>query len=480
MEFTHTTTDEKHLPLTPIIHPWIREVVSNQSLLEEAVSEFQSPLNIQSLVPFEENVNAFKSVFDKYELQHRIYFARKANKCISYTTHAAELGEGVDTASFEELAQCLEAGINPAQLISTAAVKTQRLMELAVDNGVTIIIDNLDELDLLEKVTERSGKQAHISLRVGGFDMNGATLHSRFGFSIAAAQQLVLEKLIKHPTLLYTGLHFHLNGYSIPERAVAIGQCIALVDALKAHQIDTLHLDIGGGYLVNYLSDKAEWNTFQSELKRAVLRKRPELTYRNDPLGIVKIENTLYGEAKVYPYYSEVHKAGFLENILTSAVSGYDAPIHQLLRDRRIEIRIEPGRSLLDQAGITVARVAFRKHDSAGNLLVGLEMNRTQMKSSSADFLLDPIHLSTAPSSESDLLEESKPVFGYLVGAYCLEQEFILLRKIKFHHLPSVGDLIVFVNTAGYMMHFFESQAHQFALAENVFYNKDKSLRVDK
>lgn len=450
--------------------------MANASLLHDAVAKFSSPLNVQSLVPFEENIRAFKSIFDKYQLKHRVYFARKANKCVTYTKQAAKLGEGVDTASFEELAQCLEAGINPAQLISTAAVKTQRLMELAVDNHVTIIIDNLDELALLEKVTESTGKQANISLRVGGFTMDDRTLHTRFGFSISHAQKLILENLAHHPMLNYVGLHFHLNGYSIPERAAAIGQCIQLIDLLAAQNVKTFHLDIGGGYLVNYLSDRSEWENFHSELKRALLNKRSELTYRNDPLGIVKIEDTLHGEAKVYPYYNEVHKEGFLESVLASNVQGYDQPIHQLLRDREIEMRIEPGRSLLDQTGITVARVAFRKHDSDGNLVIGLEMNRTQMKSSSADFLLDPIHL---PQNSIDSYDGEQETFGYLVGAYCLEQEFILLRKIKFQAMPVVGDLLVFVNTAGYMMHFFESQAHQFALAENVFYEENKRFSLD-
>ncbi len=479
MTFSHTTNKEKHVPLTPIIHDWMRQLIDVPLQLQDAVAQYRSPLNVQSLVPFAENVGAFKSVFEKYELQHRIYFARKANKCISYATHAAELGEGVDTASFEELAQCLEAGIDPAQLISTAAVKSSRLLELAVEHHVTIIIDNLDELDLLEKVVQRTGKNANISLRVGGFEVNGTTLHTRFGFSLTEAQKLILDHIAHHPMLSYVGLHFHLNGYSIPERAAAIGQCIELLDALQEQNVQTLHLDIGGGYLVNYLNDQSEWEYFHSELKKAILEGRQELTYRNDPLGMVKIKNKLYGEPKVYPYYNEVNKDGFLEKILISHVDEYDAPIYQLLRDRKIEVRIEPGRSLLDQTGMTVARVAFRKHDAAGNLLVGLEMNRTQMKSSSSDFLLDPIHLPQQIEEAADLSSEEQSVLGYLVGAYCLEQEFILLRKIKFHGVPTVGDLMVFVNTAGYMMHFFESQAHQFALAENVFYT-EKAFSIDR
>jgi len=39
-------------------------------------------------------------------------------------------------------------------------------------------------------------------------------------------------------------------------------------------------------------------------------------------------------------------------------------------------------------------------------------------------------------------------------------------------YLPQVGDLVIFVNTAGYMMHFFESSAHLFPLATNLIWNR--------
>src|SRR5690606_35246081 len=82
----------------------------------------------------------------------------------------------------------------------------------------------------------------------------------------------------------------------------------------------------------------------------------------------------------------------------------------------------------------------------------------------SADFLLDPIHLPINGRTNTD-----ERVFGYLVGSYCLEQELILKRKIQFNSYPEIGDLILFPNSAGYMMHFYESEAHLFELAKNIF-----------
>ena len=81
-------------------------------------------------------------------------------------------------------------------------------------------------------------------------------------------------------------------------------------------------------------------------------------------------------------------------------------------------------------------------------------MNSTQMQSSSADYLLDPFLIPREPSLSSN------SVSVYLTGAYCLESDLLLKRKVTFPHEPAVGDFIMFVNTAGYMMHFYESEAH--------------------
>lgn len=457
-----------HIPLTPIVHDWVENLLTQTENLQQAVEQFQSPLNVHCLTPFHENIDAYRKVLNKLNVKHKIFFARKANKCIAFPVAAAKVGQGADTASYRELKQCLDAGTHPDDLVLTGAVKNERLLRLAVENEVTIVLDNDDEWRLLKEIITQKQKKVNVNIRLGGFQFEGKTLPTRFGFTLDEAFEFI-QHLHKHENLVeFTGLHFHLNGYSVEQRVAAIEQSIQLVDRLKAEKINTHSLDIGGGILMNYLQDASEWENFNKELKRAVLGERSAITYQNDPLGIIKIEERLYAEPTVYPYYNELNKEQLLKKILTSISSIYQQPIYELLNKRNIELRMEPGRSLLDQCGVTVAKVAFRRKDTEGNLLIGLEMNRTQLRSSSADFLLDPIHL------PKNVKEESEKTYGYLVGAYCLEQEFILKRKIEFNQFPEVGDLIVIPNTAGYMMHFFESEAHMFELANNVIYENGK------
>lgn len=455
-------------PLTPIMHPWVTDITANPDLLQQTVAEYGSPVNIHSLKPFNENLAAFGTVFRENELDCRTYFARKANKCLSFAVQSHRLSQGIDTASYRELHQCLNAGIPAESLLCTAAVKTPELLELAIDHGVEVVIDNEDECQLMQQIATRLNRRVIVNLRVGGFTVEGQPLHTRFGWDVQEAAKFVTDSIgecKRFDQLHYKGLHFHLNGYSIGQRGEAILQCLELADRLLDAGFCTETLDIGGGILVNYLQSREEWYTFNRTLKDAVEGKTAPITYLNHPLGMTALDGKARSEPQVYPYYSPVYKEHFLRRILEYRGSS-GSTVAGEVKKRGIAMRMEPGRSALDQCGITVARVVFRKTDNRGNLLVGLEMNGTQLHSSSADFLLDPVHIPPSPIASASA---TPPVHGFLVGAYCLEQELILKRCIRFRTYPQVGDLMAFINTAGYMMHFYESEAHQFELAANVF-----------
>lgn len=473
-----TISPELHPRLTPIIDPWVQAVLTDKERLVEQFARYSSPLNIHALQPFAANYALYRQKLEQYRLRHLVLFARKANKCQAFVQEANRLGFGVDTASYRELNECLELGCRPDRLVLTGAIKDERLVRLAVQNNVLIILDNLDECRLVQQVAQLYRKPANVGVRIGGFTVEGQTLYSRFGFLPAEVVSLVSERFgsdNEFSWLQYRGLHFHLNGYSRRQRGAALLTTIECSDALSERGITTTFIDIGGGFLVQYLEDKQEWEHFFQELNRSVQGLREPITFENNGLGLTLIDGLVRGTPTVYPYYNETAKEKFLEEILLYE-DNRGQTTASLLRERNIELRLEPGRSLLDQAGVTIARVAFRKWDSRGDLLVGLEMNRTQLMSSSADFLLDPILVSNnrlssdQPADDRDEENpiQAQPVGAYLVGAYCLEQDIVLKRKMMLDRVPLVGDLVCFINTAGYMMHFFESEAHLFELATNL------------
>jgi diaminopimelate decarboxylase len=453
--------------LTPIVHPWIKDVTSNYTLLEKWMSKWGSPVNLLNLFAFEQNFQKFDRLLGRLGVKGKVYFARKANKCVCFVWGAKEFGFGVDTASLNEMKDCIQAGISPEMITVTAAVKNRSLLSYAVAHQIPVMLDNEDECELLHSILEKENKTLNVGFRVSGFEFGEKKLYSRFGFDMDGLVGFLTTNLLgrgKYSLFRYVGLHFHLNGYCIKQRAAALSQCIDVVDKLDNLGFSTSFIDIGGGILMNYLKYEEEWEGFLKSLKETLLMEKEEITFQKDTLGMVKVGERLVGEPKVYPYYNQLYQERFVEQILTTKKE--DKALHQHLSERNLELRLEPGRSLLDQAGITLAKVAFRKRDMEGRHLVGLEMNRTQMFSSSADFLLDPIFIPKTPKPVA-------PCEVYLVGAYCLEQELILKRKISLPQFPEVGDIICFVNTAGYMMHFYESQAHLFELAENLVVNKN-------
>ncbi|UII26239.1 alanine racemase [Fulvivirga maritima] len=411
-------------PLTPKMHTWMNDFISDPDRVKNVIKQFGSPVNLHSTTPFIENYESYKRILDKYELNHLICFARKANKSKTFVKAASDHGFGVDTASYRELVQCLEEGMDKDKLILTAAIKNKELLELAIQNQVLIVIDNLDELKLTKTLAEEMGVKAQIGLRVGGFHYNGRKLYTRFGVDIEEAKDFILDHIKSANEVHFRGFHFHLNGYSIDERAKAIAETISLVDEISKYEISTEFIDMGGGFLINYLEDQEEWNEFEEELKMAVQGVREPITFQNNGLGYSMNDGELTGKLATYPYYNEVHKEDFLEAVLTYPTG--KGEIATLIKDRNITLRMEPGRSLLDQSGMTLAEVVFRKYDSQGNLLIGLHMNKTQLFSSSADFLLDPVVLNYENHADDE------PTSGYFVGAYCLEQDVILKQKSTF------------------------------------------------
>ena len=87
----------------------------------------------------------------------------------------------------------------------------------------------------------------------------------------------------------------------------------------------------------------------------------------------------------------------------------------------------------------------------------------TALRSTSADVLLDP-RLVRDPDAETP-----RPVDdAFLVGAYCIEEELLLRRRLSFPQGVSRNDTVAFLNTGGYLMHILESASHQLPLAKNV------------
>ncbi|MDN8579994.1 hypothetical protein Q0O09_09055, partial [Corynebacterium bovis] len=309
------------------------------------------------------------------------------------------------------------------------------------------------------------------------------------------------------------GVHVHLHGYSASDRRVALGEALGVVDAARQAGHAPTFVDLGGGVPMSYVDDPAQWAAF--------LRAREAVSGAGvDGAGATHADaSDMTGERftwkddplrTIYPFHQSPTRGDWLRDLLTGPVEvrgvddgaadgdpadGTDTPAAAGTADttgadttgattdapadgeavsaadalvvRGLRLHLEPGRSVLDGAGLTLARVAFLKERSDGVPLVGLEMNRTQCRTTADDLLVDPV-LVPCVSAGTSAPDRGPGYEGFLVGAYCIEDEVIVRRRMRFPRGISVGDVIALPNTGGYFMHILESASHQIPLARNV------------
>ncbi|QDS99460.1 type III PLP-dependent enzyme domain-containing protein [Adhaeretor mobilis] len=455
------------VPLPGRLADWMPPLLCKERL-HQWVDHYGSPLNIVNPEPFLTHAAALSQVASERGLSFRPFFARKANKCLAFVDAAADARLGIDCASSQEIQQSLARGVSPDDIICTAAVKDANLLKLCIAAGVTIAIDNFQELTAVDSLLWEENASVELALRMSGFIHRGDKLHSRFGFDIDQFDEL-LSFLREHPSSWRSiaGLHFHLDGYCASQRVSAIQQLLPLVDVLRRAGESVSFLDIGGGLPVCYLANEADWVSFWLEHERALTGKRGEITFRNDPLGRFVHGEEVMGEPRVYPFYQQLTREDWFAAILDTEIDG--TCIARQVSSRGLKMQCQPGRSLLDDAGLTVARVEGVKPLGGDDIAVQLAMNGTQCRTSSVDFCIDPL---LVERRDTDLpFSPPGEETGYLFGAYCTESDLIIKRRLEFPKGIGVGDLIVLPNTAGYFMHFLESRSHQFSLAKNLVYD---------
>lgn len=438
-------------PLQAKLAPWMQTLLKRPELAAKLVETHGSPLHLVVASEFRRNVASLKSALNQRQLQGSFFFARKANKLPWFVSLAAEEGIGVDTASLTEVVETLALGVNPRNVTVTAVGKDARLLTRSIEAGCLVVIDNRDELELTKKLAAGLGKPARIGLRFAGFQLPSGKLFSRFGFRCEQAPEL-LQEIADCPDLQLQILHAHLDRYETSERAGAGHQLISLADQARAlgHKIEGI--DLGGGILMRYLDSESQWQSFLDELVDSVAEKRPKFTFNGDGFGFQLTGDQVTGKADLYPAWNPIAKERFIGQVLDHKNNGVS--LAEELRQRDLHVFFEPGRCLLDNTGMTLASVSFRKQDTLGNQLVGLTMNRMNLRPFRAEFCSDPYHLSLKQDHEQ--LDQGV----FLVGNLCSESDLIFRRKLHLDKLPKVDDLFCFANTAGYLAHHMEIGSH--------------------
>lgn len=283
--------------------------------LTDLAKKFGTPLYVYSKKALTEAYQAYdKACIDsKGKRRARVHYAMKANSNLAVIDYFKQLGAGFDLVSGGELVRALAIGADPKSLVFAGVGKSATEIAMALKVGVKCInVESIAELQKINRVANELGLRAPISLRVNP-DVDAKT-HPYIstglkGNKFGIAYHEVLKTYREASQLSQidvVGIDCHI-GSQITSTAPyldALDKVLDLVEHLKREGIIIHHLDLGGGLGISY-SDET-------------------------PPDITEFTNTLL---------NHVAERGFAH----------------------LDVVLEPGRSLVGNAGVLLTTVEYLK-----------------------------------------------------------------------------------------------------------------------
>ncbi|MFI8193741.1 alanine racemase [Streptomyces sp. NPDC085946] len=458
------------LYLEPRLDGGLRSLLAAAGLLHTLADGLGSPLHVVVPDRAAANVEDFRSVYGEHRLSGRVFFAHKANRSSALLRRLAATDAGVDVASLGELQHALGAGFTPDR-ITASGPKHPEFLWLAARTSITVGVDSRDELEQLAALVRKHElPRVSVLLRLTGFEAPGVRVlsrRSRFG-SPPGEVAALLDAVERHRDVVdLTGVAYHLDTTSLAEKATAFEGCLRVLEECRSRGLRPRAVDVGGGFGIGYLAHGEQWERYTTELTGAVLGTRPPLTWGGHGYGLRAEAGTLRGALGLYPAYRPVAGARYLDALLAHpAASLGGRPLAALLLEHLYDLYTEPGRALLDQCGLTLAKVLeVREPEGDGPLLVRLAAKADDVALEEHGVLVDPVLVRRDPAPDDG---RARPVAVHLFGALCLETDLITRRTVFLPRRPEPGDLLAFANTAGYCMDFHASHAQYRPAARKV------------
>lgn len=270
--------------------------------------QYGTPTYVYSRATLERHWRAFDDAFAGQP--HLVCYAVKANSNLAVLNVLARLGSGFDIVSAGELARVLAAGGRADRTVFSGVGKTADEIAYALKQDIRCFnVESIAELERINQVAGELGKVAPVSIRVNP-DVDAEThpyistglKENKFGIDINLAPAVYLQAAAM-PNLDVIGVDCHIGSQltKVTPFVDALQRVLLLIDELAANGIEIHHLDIGGGLGIQYKDETP-------------------------------------------PTPAE-----------------YAAAMQDLLKDRQLEILMEPGRAIAGNAGVLLTKVEYIK-----------------------------------------------------------------------------------------------------------------------
>lgn len=236
----------------------------------ELAKEYGTPLYIMDEGLIREHCRSFKESMDKYYGgQGLVCYASKAFCCKAMCRIMLEEGLGLDVVSEGELYTALSVGFPAEKLCFHGNNKTDHELSYALENGVgRIIVDNIYELERLNRLAEKTGRTANIMYRIKpgidahthNFIMTGQ-IDSKFGFALETGEAYeAVKKAIECSHINLVGLHCHIGSqiFDIDPFVKAAEVMLTFIAKIKDELgFEVKELNLGGGFGIRYTEEDA-------------------------------------------------------------------------------------------------------------------------------------------------------------------------------------------------------------------------------
>jgi len=367
--------------------------------LVNLAEKYGTPLYVYDEKTIRTIAKEYKDAFKNYPKVNML-FASKAFMTKAIVRILNDEGFGFDMVSGGEIYTAKTAGANMQNCLFNGNNKSYDELQMAIEYGVGLIsVDNFFELSLLNSIAKSNNKIIDILLRVTpGIEchtheyIQTGHLDSKFGFDLSQIDEAL--ELIKdeYKNLNPVGLHAHI-GSQIFETSIYYDEVEVLLKEIKRIKekfgINLSRINLGGGLGIKY-------------------------TDSDCPPSVYEIANQIINSIK--------------ENA-------------QKYNIEEPEIHIEPGRSIVGTAGITLYTVGSSKQVPNGKKYVAVDGG---MADNPRPSLYQAIYTAEVANKPTEKKEETVTI----AGRFC-ESGDILIKDVEMPKLEE-GDILCFYNTGAY------------------------------
>ena len=284
------------------------ELTMGGTSLKMIAQSFGTPTIVYDEDQIRNQMRRYKEAFDKSGIKYNISYASKAFTCIQMVKLVQEEGLDLDVVSEGELYTALEAGYDASHIHFHGNNKTKHEIQYALENKIGyFVIDSLEEIELIDKYASETmdvvlrvnpGVEAHTHefIQTGQED-------SKFGLSIKhGLADKAIHKIKSSKRLHLKGIHFHI-GSQIEGTDAMIKTAEIVIKWLKELNLEVELLNIGGGFGIHYVEGDVSF-PIETGIKD-ITDALKDISKNNDyPLPTIGIEpgRSIVGEAGVTLY----------------------------------------------------------------------------------------------------------------------------------------------------------------------------------